>query len=290
MRFFTVRRIDYLLGAQAQLKSVRPREGSRHTEMSTYAPSGLAPRKNVTMDAQSDHADLRTATSRFSQLLGIEDDAFAWLPQELGSTCGDAVRYEYACNTQRFIEEALIDRIDLDWRTAATIVAFRSELRPLFTTAQLVWTTPTMELVHTRPLRCERCPESFWFKTIAALAVRVDSPEDHGFGFHLHPTELSGKHLGYKLLFDPARGQSQMSWEKHGQGKTPWKDPARETLGLRLSQALHHEALRSVRGSRIAPRGTKFATWAGKFERPGKTAFYAAPHSPQVRPWVLGAR
>lgn len=243
--------------------------------------------KNVTMDEQRDRADLRVATRTFSRLLGFDEDEFDWLPQELGSSCGDAIRYEYSCDTQWFIAEAMIGRLDLGWRAAAEVVALRSTLRPLFTTAQIVRTTATMELVQTRPLRCERCPEPFWFRTLAALVVSVDKPEEHGFGFHLHPMELNGTHLGYKLLFEASRGQSQMSWENHGQGKKPWKNPATKPLSLRLSQTLHHEALRSVRGSIIAPRGTKFATWANKFERPGRTAFYAAPHSPQVRAWSL---
>jgi hypothetical protein len=120
-------------------------------------------------------------------------------------------------------------------------------------------------------------PSSVAFLHLAALGG-VDI-EDHGFGVHLHP-EKNGRHLGYKLLFDPERTQQDLSWEDHGHKslQRPWGDPSRTSIPKSSAEDLYHKALFAVRNSsKWAKKGERFRTWAKGFERPGRTAYFAHP-------------
>lgn len=121
-------------------------------------------------------------------------------------------------------------------------------------------------------------PTSTRLISLAALVIPVTKAEDHeGTGYHLHPME-SGKRLRYKLLFDHRRGQDWLSWEDHGQGRLTWGDPKRAKLGKKRSKALHAGALNAVlRSGKVYKKGMSFQDWASKFEKPGRSAYVAAP-------------
>lgn len=238
------------------------------------------------IDGEDSGLPLAAGVRALEILLDFERDEFSWLPMELGSTCGDAVRSDLACQSLQWLDEVLTDRFVLDSRTASRVMSAGRVLKPLVTMAEAVHRTHRHELVHTAPLHCEHHVPSSNVRAFAALALAVDRPEDHGFGYHLHPLDDGGRrHLGYKLLFDPRQGQTWLSWELHGQGNTPWGDPSRAVLGAQRSKNLHATALRSVRGSVIAPTGTKFAAWASRFEQPGRSAFVAFPQVGTATRW-----
>ena len=229
---------------------------------------------------------LATGVSALEDLLGLKQGEYNWVVQEFGSSCGDAVRSDLACQMVRWLDEVLTENFTLNRESASRVMTTGRTLKPLLTIAKVVHRTRRYELIHSMPLRCEHHPQSDVLLTFAALALTVDKPEDHGFGYHLHPLEDRGtRHLGYKLLFDPLQGQSWLSWELHGQGETPWGDPARAVLGVQRSKELYGAALYSVRGSVIAPQGTRFVSWSNRFERPGRTAFVAYPQVSTVTKW-----
>jgi hypothetical protein len=219
-------------------------------------------------------------------LLELNQNDLRWIPQEFGSSCGDALRSDLACQTIRWLDDALTEKFVLNHQSASRVMNSGRVLKPLLTMAESVHRTRRFELVRTVPLHCDHHLPSNIYRTFAALALAVDKPEDHGFGYHLHPLdEQENRHLGYKLLFDPAQGQSWMSWELHGQGNTPWGVPSRAVLGAQRSKILYRTALYSVRGSVIAPSGTSFISWSSHFERPGRTAFIAHPQVGTATQW-----
>ena len=231
---------------------------------------------------------LAEALESLADLLGLEREEVEWVAGEFGSSCADSLRADLACQAVHWLNETLERYFFLDASTAAKVMKLGATLKPVVTMAETVYSTSQFELVHTAPLSCEHVREVDAFRAFAALALKVDKPENHGFGYHLHPLDTRGKHLGYKLLFDPKLGQRWLSWEAHGQGATPWGLPPHGVLGVQRSEQLHSAALRSVRGSVIAPKGSKFAVWASYFETPGRTAYVAAPPVEAVLPWPSG--
>lgn len=233
-----------------------------------------------------DALPLAIAVRALEGLLELSRNEYGWVTQEFGSSCGDAIRSDLACQIVHWLDEVLTEKFILNRESASRVVTAGRTLKPLLTMAKLVHRTRRYELIHTVPLHCEHHPTSDDLRAFAALALAVDKPEDHGFGYHLHPLDDQGnRHLGYKLLFDPAQGQSWLSWELHGQGNTPWGDPSRAVLGAQRSKKLYGTALYSIRGSVIAPPGTKFVSWSSHFERPGRTAFVAYPQVGTATKW-----
>lgn len=117
-------------------------------------------------------------------------------------------------------------------------------------------------------------------------ALQVMDLETHGHGWHLHPIDRSGKHMRYKMMFDPERTQQEMSWERHSKGGAPWGDPATEVLSDGTARALHSASLAAVlKHSVVARPRERFTEWATCFETPGRTAFVAHPPVTSVTPW-----
>lgn len=228
---------------------------------------------------------LAVGLETLADLLGLERKEVYWVVEEFGSSCADSLRADLACQALHWLNATLERHFILDPSSAARIMEHGAALKPVVTMTETVHATSRFELLRTAPLRCERERQLDAFQAFAALALKVDKPEDHGFGYHLHPLDGRGKHFGYKLLFDPKLGQKWMSWEIHGQGATPWGYPSRDVLGTKRSKQLHSAALRSVRGSIIAPKGAKFGAWASYFETPGRTAYVAAPSVDTAVPW-----
>lgn len=233
---------------------------------------------------------LWNAAHQLGRILANRDDGFAWVAQEVGSSCGDSVRHDLRCQIVAWLEDEL-SRIAITERFVMQVLESGRALRPLITMSESSVVSSQMELVRTSPLSCDEHPSSPSLRSLIALTLSVDTPENHGFGYHLHPCDdRSGKHFGYKLLFDPRAGQKYLAWELHGSGERPWGRPADRPLERAHSQRLHGAALRAVRGSVIAPRGAKFRTWAALFERPGRTAYVAAPFHTKVETWAQKER
>jgi hypothetical protein len=96
-------------------------------------------------------------------------------------------------------------------------------------------------------------------------------------GWHLHPVDEHGRHLRYRLLFDPSRTQDEMSWEEHGGPPLPVTegDPARAVLRDSTARTWYHDALRAI-GAEAQLRGIPFNRWARRFESPSPTKSYFA--------------
>lgn len=130
----------------------------------------------------------------------------------------------------------------------------------------------------------KQAPPSLAYR-LTAKAEEHNGPRD----WHLHPLEKGKRnsHLGYRLFFDPRRGQQALAWESHGTGPRTWGDPENEVLQTTRSRALHRACLAGVRDERrLAGKGENFASWAGKFGSPNtKKAFVAHPPVASVTPW-----
>lgn len=235
---------------------------------------------------------LHQAANAFAELLEASPGAFTWVGSEFASPCGDAISHRFEEPVVSWMEEMLARHFDQVWMAAAVrIIEHRQVLRPLFTVAEEVLTTKNIAVMHTRPLLDPIDRDgSDRLRVFAALATwSVDGPETHGqdplAGNHLHPMDEDGKHLQYKLLFDPRRGQSWLSWERHGKGDLAWGHPERDTLGLSRADRLLRRSLYAVKGSRIAPKHTPFREWASTFERIGSTARVAVPAVVRPTSW-----
>lgn len=228
---------------------------------------------------------LAVAASALEEVLLIHPRSLAWIKDEFGSPCEDSVRHKLACSMMDWLEGMLRKHLTFNLQTVEKILHFSHELRPLITTSEMVHRTPKFELIRTARIECPCHPESNLFRAFAALAFNVAKPENHGCGYHLHPIDQDQRHLGYKLLFDPKHSQQFMSWESHGQGAEPWGKPTRKALGSQRAKDLHRGALRSIRGSIIAPKGARFSAWSSQFEKPGATAYIAHPTNGAVSHW-----
>jgi|SRR5699024_1418642 len=235
---------------------------------------------------------LHRAASVFAELLGMNLEEFAWVASEFNSSCGDAIPVEREDFVANWMEEVLHKYVSRDWVAGAAQVIDRAqELRPLFTVVEHVSSTANIELLRTRPLTVllDRAGSDRLRIFYSLARWTVDKPENHDRHrhdkYHLHPLDGRGTHLGYKLLFDPLRGQSWLSWESHGKGRMDWGHPEHQVLGRRHSERLHKSSLYAVRKSVIAPKGARFNEWASLFERVGSTGRVAAPQVQTPTKW-----
>lgn len=150
------------------------------------------------------------------------------------------------------------------------------------------WNGGSLELWRTRRIR-------FWgVGTVSAdlFLARLDAEAEPGpgrrydTGWHIHPMDHNGQHLGYKCLFDANHRQGDLSWELHSKRgkKTPWGDPSRTVLPSGTAEKLHQACLAAVlRQSSLRGR---FSEWASLFQRPsGTDAFVARPAPDSPVPW-----
>jgi hypothetical protein len=221
------------------------------------------------------------AVEVLADILGFDSADLRGMAAEWGSGCGDSWDALRSCHVVHYLNEEIGGRVVLHEGAADSVVRLvmesRERLRPIFTMAAMAGESGRFALVTTAPLECHHVPLNDGALVLRALVLTVDKPENHGFGYHLHPLDSTGRHLGYKLLFDAEKTQDWLSWESHGQGARPWGSPSSAVLSRATAESLYLAAGRSVRGSIIAPKGMRFPVWARAFERPGKTAFVAHP-------------
>lgn len=116
------------------------------------------------------------------------------------------------------------------------------------------------------------------------FALTCEAESHNGVGWHIHPLDHNGRHLGYRLLFDPKKSQARLAWEAHGRKlKRPWGEPVRDVLDFSTGRGLYEASIAACR-RRSPLRNQRFPAWASKFVKPGAGTFVAYDDNAGVPP------